>query len=292
MQVTMKGEQKRDEPLSLHTSMHTGGKADVFVLVEDMDDLLLVVSEVREIGIPCKVIGQGTNLLFSDDGFRGYIMKLGTDFAQMRIVNERVYAGSAAKLKDLVSTSVESSLSGLERLYGIPGSVGGAACTNAGAYGTYFADLIKSVTGVDEEGNQITFMKDEIEFGYRRAVYPARIVITEVELQLARGSRDASLKLMEDCMAKRGRTQPLGESTAGCIFKNPPSGISAAKLIEQCGLKGRRVGDAVVSSKHANFIVNEGQATTKEILELIRLIVDEVRTKMGVELSTEVEVVA
>jgi len=291
MNVEIKGVVKRDEPLSIHTSIRTGGKADLFVAPIDMNELLRVMRTVKDDLLPYLVIGEGTNLLISDDGFRGLVIKLGREFEGIRIDGERVYAGAALKLGKLIHECVNNSLSGLEYLYGIPGTVGGAACTNAGAYGRHFSDFIQSVKGINGEGNSVSFHRNEIEFEYRKAVYPRKIVIIEVELKLTTGSVSEALRVMEDCLEKRRATQPLGELTAGCIFKNPAPNLPAGKLIEECGLKGKSIGDAMVSSKHANFIVNKGKATTAQILTLINFIIDQVRRKKGIELCPEVEVV-
>lgn len=291
MQFKIKGETKLDEPMSLHTSIRTGGKADYFVTPLDMEDLLKVIETIKENPFPHLIIGEGTNMLFPDQGFRGCIIRLGRDFEKIRISSERVYAGAASKLRKLIHESVNNSLSSLEYLYGIPGTVGGAANRNSGAYGTHFGDFIQSVTGIDKLRGLISFKRDEIEFGYRKALYPDDIIITEVELKLVPGSISKSLRIMEECLEKRRTTQPLSEATAGCIFKNPSPGLAAGKVIEECGLKGRVLGDAMISLKHANFIVNKGQATTTQILSLIELVADEVQKKMGIELEPEVEVI-
>lgn len=291
MQIKIEGESKKDEPLCLHTSIRTGGRADHFVIPFDAESLQKVMKTIKEGLLPYFIVGEGTNLLFSDEGFRGYVVKLGAGFEPMRISGEKVYAGAALKLGMLIHESVNNSLSGLECLYGIPGTVGGAASTNAGAYGVQFGDLIESVTGVDEAGNPISLGGHEIGFGYRTALYPEKIVITEVELRLTEGSVERSLRVMEEYLEKRKAAQPWSELTAGCVFKNPSPNLSAAKVIEECGLKGKEVGDAMISLKHANFIVNKGKATTAQILSLIELVVDEVRRKTGIELHQEVEVI-
>ncbi len=291
MEIRIAGEVRRGESLSLHTYIRTGGEADYFVIPVDVDDLSTVMKTIKKNKLSHFVIGEGSNLLFSDEKFRGCVIKLGRDFEGMRISGERIYAGAALQLGKLVRASADNCLSGLECLYGIPGTVGGAASTNAGAYGTQLGNLVEKVTGVDKLGCPISFAKNQIEFRYRKAVYPEDIVITEVEFKLTRGSASRSLRIMEECLQKRTKTQPLSELTAGCIFKNPAPARPAGKLIGECGLKGRKVGDAMISSKHANFIVNKGNATTRQILSLINIVIDEVKSKTGIELKTEVEVV-
>jgi UDP-N-acetylmuramate dehydrogenase len=292
MEINIEGEARKDEPLSFHTSIRTGGNADYFFIPLHDQDLSKVMSAAQESRLPHLTIGEGTNVLFSDEGFRGCVVKLGKEFESLRISGEKVYAGAALKLQNLVHESVANSLSGLERLYGIPGTVGGAASTNAGAYGTWFGDLVESVAGMGENGNRISVRRNEIEFGYRRVLYPEEIVVTHVELKLARGSPERSFSIMEECLEKRRASQPLGELTAGCVFKNPSPDLSAGKVIEECGLKGKKVGDAVISPRHANFIVNNGKATTDQILSLMELVVDEVRRKKGIELHPELKVLA
>jgi len=292
MEIELEGETRRDEPLSFHTSIRTGGNADYFVIPLHAQDLQKVLDGAKQSMLPHLIIGEGTNVLFSDEGFGGCVVKLGRDFEWLRISDEKVYAGAALKLQNLVHESAANSLSGLEHLYGIPGTVGGAANTNAGAYGTWFGDLVESVAGVDENGTHVSLTRNEIEFGYRRALYPRNIVVTEVELKLTRGSSERSFSIMDECLEKRRASQPVGELTAGCVFKNPSRNLSAGRIIEECGLKGREVGDAMISLRHANFIVNKGKATTAQILSLIDLVVDEVRRKKGIELHPELKVLA
>lgn len=291
MQVRIEGEVKKNEPLSRHTSIHTGGPADYFFVPTHGVDLMKVLRAAEEDALPYFIIGDGTNLLVSDEGFRGYVIKLGEDFETLEFDGDRVSVGAALKLSSLIRQSVSNSLSGLERLSGIPGTVGGAARTNAGAYGAQFADLVESVTGIDRRGESISIPRSEIEFGYRQAVYPREMVITRIELKLTQGSAPGSSKLVDECLRKRKSSQPWGEATAGCVFKNPSPEMPAGKLIEECGMKGRTVGDAVISPKHANFIVNRGKATSAQVAELIELVIGEVRAKTGIELRLEVEVV-
>ncbi len=282
---------KKDELLCFHTSIRTGGPADYFVVPRDIAELLKVMETIRDSSLPGFVIGEGTNLLFSDDGFRGCVVKLGRNFEDLRISGQRIFAGAALKLGKLIHESVGNSLSGLECLYGIPGTVGGAVSTNAGAYGIQFGDFIESITGIDEFVKPVRFGRNEIESEYRTALQPEEIVVTEVVLKLTRGSASRSLRIMGDCLEKRRAAQPWNESTAGCVFKNPAPDLQAGKVIEECGLKGKEVGDAMISPKHCNFIVNKGRATTAQIVSLIEIVVDEVRRKTGIELRLEVEVV-
>ena len=291
MRVTIEGEMRKNEPLSRHTSIRTGGPADYFFIPVHRTDLLRVMRAIEKSALPYFIMGDGTNLLFSDEGFRGCVIKLGKGFETLKFAGSRVSAGSGLQLSRLIHESATNSLSGLERLCGIPGTVGGAANTNAGAYGAQFADVIESVKGVDRRGKPILLSRDEIEFGYRNAVYPKEIAIIEVELKLTQGSASRSSRLMDECLRKRKETQPWGEATAGCVFKNPSPNVPAGRLIEECGLKGTMVGDALISSKHANFIINRGTATTAQVSELIQLVVDEVRAKKGIELRLEVEIV-
>ncbi len=291
MKLKLKGDIQTNVPLSLHTWIQTGGKADYFIVLHDLDDLASLMKTMESMQLSYFVIGEGTNVIFSDDGFRGCVIKLGKEFEKISISGQRVQVGAATKLGTLVHRCSTSSLSGIEKLCGIPGSSGGAAATNAGAFGSHFADTVTGISGIDRSGNRVSLKKQEVDFSYRRAVYPMDLVVTEIELELCSGSQRRSLQIMENCLQKRRERQPLTVPSAGCVFKNPSPDRSAGKIIEQCGLKGKRIGDAVVSEKHANFIVNRGRATSSEILSLIELVVDEVRDQTGIVLETEVEVV-
>jgi UDP-N-acetylmuramate dehydrogenase len=291
MRLKLKGEIQKDVPLSHHTWMRTGGKADYLVVPHDVEDLISVMAEIESLELPYFVIGQGTNVLFSDGGFRGWVLKLGTGFEKIAISGRTVHVGAAAKLQTLVHQCSTNSLSGIEKLCGIPGSAGGAASTNAGAYGCQFADTIMCVAGLDRSGRRVSFAKEEVQFSYRKAEYPSDIVVTGIELRLAPGSSSRSLKIVEEYLEKRRERQPLDVPSAGCVFKNPAPDMPAGKIIEECGLKGRSVGAAMVSPKHANFIVNTGSASTSDILSLIELVVQEVQRQTSIRLETEVEVV-
>jgi UDP-N-acetylmuramate dehydrogenase len=289
--MKLRSDIQTDVPLSRYTWMQTGGNADYFAVPRNLDDLVSLMRELKAGALPYFVIGQGTNLLFSDEGFRGCVIKLGDEFEKTCISGSAVQVGAATKLSTLVHQCSERSLSGIERLCGIPGSVGGAAATNAGAFGSHFSDVVSGISGVDASGNRVSLARQDVDFSYRRAVYPMEIVVTDIELKLVPGSRERLFTAMEHCLQKRRKRQPLTVPSAGCVFKNPSPDLPAGKLIEESGLKGTRLGDAMVSEKHANFIINTGHATTDEILSLIELIVERVRGHTGIVLETEVEVV-
>ncbi|MEC7640515.1 MAG: UDP-N-acetylmuramate dehydrogenase [Nitrospinota bacterium] len=289
----IKGEVKYDEPLSLHTSFRIGGPADVFISPQNIEDLRIIFKYAKE--TPVFILGEGTNLLINDEGFRGIVISLKESFKAVKDVmfsdnqkTAQVEAGSGVKLSYLAKYAARHSLSGLEPLVGIPGSLGGALIMNAGAEGTEIGTLVKSITRVTREGAIQIFQEKDLSFKYRKTVFPPGDgVIVKAELELQTGDRMVIQEKIDGYLQKRGRKQPLSQPNSGSIFKNPPN-QTAGKLIEEAGLKGTRMGDAAVSSKHANFIVNKGHACASEVMELIEHIQRVVKEKTGVELEREI----
>ncbi len=279
-----------DEPMSRHTSFRIGGEADLFVTVGDSKQLVSATELFREEDVPFFVLGNGSNLLVSDNGIRGAVITLGGEFAEISAASGGVIScGAGVSLSKLCGFALEHSLTGLEFAWGIPGSCGGAAFMNAGAYGGEMKDVIESCEHVDARGNVGAFNREELEFGYRHSVYSSGgYVITRVNLRLADGDKSLIKDKMDDLMNRRKSKQPLEMPSAGSVFKRPP-GNYAGTLIEQCGLKGLAVGGAMVSQKHAGFIVNTGGATCRDVLELIAQIQERVKNETGVSLECEVK---
>ncbi len=277
-------------PLAELTSFRIGGPADLFVNVEDEGELMHAKAAAYRASVPCFCLGAGTNLLVSDRGMRGLVVRLGDGFAKIKIDDTKVVAGAGAAFGALVNEVVDRGLEGLEFGEGIPGTVGGGLVMNAGAFGGEIAKVVTLVHGVTEAGEAIALTKDDVKFAYRRTELPQRFVITRVDFELARGDRAQLMTRVAELKAKRASRQPRGVPNAGSIFKNPP-GNFAGKLLEGAGLKGTRLGGAAFSDQHANFIVNLGGAQAAEVLALIDMARNKVKEQSGVLLEPEVRLV-
>ena len=281
-----------DEPMARHTTFQIGGSADRFLTVENAAQLQGLLSCLRQAGIPYLVLGKGSNLLVSDKGIRGAVLHLGGDFKKVEVLPDgrTLRAGAGAPLASVCALARERSLTGLEFAWGIPGSVGGGAYMDAGAYGGEMRDVVSRVLHLGPDGAPGEARGEELCFGYRKSRYTGgEDIITAVEFTLQPGDPAAIAGKMEELMARRKDKQPYDMPSAGSVFKRPQNGFAAA-LIEQCGLKGRRVGGAQVSEKHAGFIVNTGGATCQDVLELISVIRKTVEEQTGTCLECEVRV--
>jgi len=277
-------------PLAELTSFRIGGPADLFVNVEDETELMHAKAAAYRAGVPCFCLGAGTNLLVSDRGMRGLVVRLGEGFAKIKIEGTKVVAGAAAAFGTLVAEVVDRGLEGLEFGEGIPGTVGGGLVMNAGAFGGEIAKVVTLVHGVTEAGEALALTRDDVKFAYRRTELPNHFIITRVDFELARGDRERLMTRVADLKAKRASRQPRGVPNAGSIFKNPP-GNFAGKLLEGAGLKGTRLGGAAFSDQHANFIVNLGGAQAAEVRALIDMARNKVKEQSGVWLEPEVRLV-
>jgi UDP-N-acetylmuramate dehydrogenase len=277
-------------PLAELTSFRIGGPADLFVNVEDEAELMHAKAAAYRASVPCFCLGAGTNLLVSDRGMRGLVVRLGDGFSKIKVDDTKVVAGAGAAFGALVEAVVDRGLEGLEFGEGIPGTVGGGLVMNAGAFGGEIAKVVTLVHGVTEAGESIALTKDDVKFAYRRTELPNHFVITRVDFELARGDRERLMTRVADLKAKRASRQPRGVPNAGSIFKNPP-GNFAGKLLEGAGLKGTRLGGAAFSDQHANFIVNLGGAQAAEVLALIDMARNKVKEQSGVLLEPEVRLV-
>lgn len=281
-----------DEPMARHTTFQIGGPADRFLIVENAAQLQGLLSCLRQAGIPYLVLGKGSNLLVSDKGIRGAVLHLGGDFKKVEVLTDgrTLRAGAGAPLASVCALARERSLTGLEFAWGIPGSVGGGAYMDAGAYGGEMRDVVSRVLHLGPDGAPGEARGEELCFGYRKSRYTGgEDIITAVEFTLQPGDPAAIAGKMEELMGRRKDKQPYDMPSAGSVFKRPQNGFAAA-LIEQCGLKGRRVGGAQVSEKHAGFIVNTGGATCQDVLELISVIRKTVEEQTGTCLECEVRV--
>jgi len=283
-------EYRLDAPMSEYTSFKTGGPADVFILPKNEPELRRVLMLCADEGIKPFIFGNGTNLLVSDEGIRGVSVRLASNFDDIRLLNDdMIFCTAGTKLAKLCNFALENSLTGLEFAYGIPGTAGGAAYMNAGAYGGEMKDVLVSCNHIDYSGNPGKLTGDMLGLSYRRSAYTDKyFVITGITVKLQKGNKDEINAKMKDILQRRIDKQPLDLPSAGSFFKRP-EGYFAGALIEQCGLKGFSVGGAQVSEKHAGFVVNKGGATTTDILELGRAVSEKVLSETGVELEMEVK---
>ena len=276
------------EPLSKHTTFRIGGNADMFVSVNDIAQLNAVVTACNENDIPMFIIGNGSNLLVSDEGMRSVVVVLDGEFKDISLGENTITCGAGAILSKLCTFALSNSLKGLEFAYGIPGTVGGAAYMNAGAYGGEMKDVVKSVTHITRKGEIVTLPLSELDLAYRHSIYKTTDdIIISVTFELETGDADEIKEKMNDFMTRRKTKQPLEYPSAGSVFKRP-EGNFAGTLIEQCGLKGKTIGGAQVSEKHAGFIINIGDATCDDVLNLISFVQDTVKEQTGYYLEREI----
>lgn len=280
----------RKEPLKKHTSLRIGGPADYFCVPKNIDELKEALAFAREKRLPLAIIGAGTNLLALDNGFNGLVIKLGGGLNRSTIRGRVVHAGAGLFLPKLLKDLNRRGLTGLEFLAGIPGTLGGAAVMNAGAWGREIGRYIEQVKVIDQEGNLKVLGKKQIGFGYRRSLLQkGKYIVAEVIMKLRKGAARRIRKKIAGFLAKRKLSQPLGSPNAGSIFKNP-KGKFAGQLLEAAGFKGARVGDAQVSVKHANFILNLGEAKAHDVLKLMTRMQHTVRRKFKVKLEPELKI--
>ncbi|MCX8057447.1 MAG: UDP-N-acetylmuramate dehydrogenase [Ignavibacteria bacterium] len=283
-----KGNISISEPLSKFTTFRIGGPADYYLEPKDREDLLKLIKYLKEINYPYIVIGNGSNVLISDEGIRGAAINLEFGFTKIEVKKNHVYAEAGIRLSKLVDVCLEHSLVGLENLAGIPGTLGGAILMNAGAYGGEISDYIKKVEVIDND--RIVFLnKEECGFSYRKSNLEGKVILS-AEFILPFGDKEKAKQRRKELLLKRNQAQPVELPNAGSIFKNPPNDY-AARLIEQAGLKGLTIGGAKVSEKHANFIVNFNNATAKDVLELMHIIQRTVFEKFGIMLEPEVKMI-
>ena len=291
LQQLISGRARIGEPMNKHTSWRIGGPADYFIEPQSRVELQSVVSFANRRKIPLTVIGNGSNLLVSEKGIRGIVLKIGSGLARVSVIEKDVVAEAGAKLSVLAAVAGDSGLGGLEFSAGIPGTVGGAVIMNAGANGSSVGALVREVLLLNFEGRLFHRTGEALNFRYRSCDLQQEPAIV-VEVRFACYPREKQLirEEMERFVARRLSTQPLRLPNAGSVFKNPP-GDSAGRLIEAAGLKGLRVGDAQISSLHANFIVNLGKATASDVLSLIDKTRETVLARDGVELLLEVQII-
>lgn len=280
-----------DEPLKNHTTFKIGGNCIALIEPREVSDIVETIKICRENSIKFFVIGNGSNLLVPDEGYNGVIIKLKSEFSTIQVEGEYLIVNSGAKLSEVYTVAYENSLTGFEFASGIPGTIGGAIYMNAGAYGGEMKDIVESVQVLDLDNFELRELKnEELEFSYRKSIIQRRnYIVTTIKLKLQKGNKEKINAVYEDLRERRNSKQPLNFGSAGSTFKRP-EGHFASKLIEDAGLKGYHINDAWVSEKHSGFIVNKGNASFKEVMELIEYVQKVVFEKFGVKLETEVRI--
>jgi UDP-N-acetylmuramate dehydrogenase len=279
-----------DAPMKKYTSLKVGGPADCVLFPKDMKELRKVILRARRTKIPLFLLGKGTNLIVRDGGIRGWVVSLTQGMKKVEIDGECIEAEAGCSLQQLVQSSIQRGLTGLEPFFGIPGTVGGGLAMNAGAWGAELKDVVHSVTLMRDDGEMVEKPRSRLKFSYRSLTMPSSWIIMKGCFRLKKGSREEILERVKSFSEMRKRTQPLGYPSAGSIFKNPAEG-PAGKWIDEVGLKGFRMWQAMVSERHANFIINLGKATAEEILRLIEWVERRVYEEKGISLEREVKVI-
>ncbi|SCG83849.1 UDP-N-acetylenolpyruvoylglucosamine reductase [Proteiniborus sp. DW1] len=288
--IIEKGTVLTDESMSKHTSFKIGGPVDVFVMPGTIEELARSIKLCKNEGLKYFVMGNGSNLVIRDKGLRGVVIKISEKMSNIKVEGTRITAEAGALLSVVSKVALRNSLSGLEFASGIPGSLGGAIAMNAGAYGGEMKDVVTKVLCLDTDGIFIEYENKDMNFGYRQSrVQSENLIVVQVEMELKEGKYENIKAHMDELTEKRTSKQPLNLPSAGSVFRRP-EGHFAGKLIEDAGLKGLRLGDAQVSEKHSGFIVNVGNATSDDVVNLIKVVQKTVSDKFGVELETEVKI--
>ena len=278
-----------DEPMSRHTTFRVGGPADFFVTPKAKEEVRDVIRICKEAGMPYYIIGNGSNLLVSDAGYRGVIVQIYKEMNEVKVEGDLVKAQAGALLSGIAAKALGAELSGFEFASGIPGTIGGACVMNAGAYGGEMKDVLESVTVLTGEGKIIELGRNELELGYRTSVIAKKgYIVLGAVLKLECGDGEKIKTYMDELKEKRVTKQPLEYPSAGSSFKRP-EGYFAGKLIEDAGLRGFQVGGAQVSEKHCGFVINRDHATAADIMELMRQVQIRVKENSGVDLEPEVK---
>lgn len=279
---------RQGELLAMHTWFQLGGPAEYLAEPRDPDQLIALVRRCREADVPVRLLGNGSNILVNDAGVKGMVVRLSEPaFCEVRVEKQTILAGAGVRLSNLVTTAVREGLAGLETLVAIPGTLGGALHGNAGTHGGDIGQWTAGASVLTDTGEVITRQREDLVFAYRHSSLD-ELVILDATLHLEEDDPQDLAKRLQKQWIVRKATQPLGHQCAGCVFKNP-RGVSAGELIERSGLKGTRIGGAVVSERHANFIVAEAECTASDVLRLIDLVRSQVLDRLGVELELELE---
>lgn len=280
-----------NESMALHTTFKIGGPARLAVFPKNENEISDVIKKCKEENVRYMVVGNGSNLLVADEGIDAVVILLGKEFGEVKLIDDTtIFAEAGASLMKVCRFALENGLSGLEFAYGIPGSCGGGAFMNAGAYGGELGDVMFRCDHIDKDGNKGSLEGDDLKLAYRHsAYYENGCVITGAYFKMQKADKEEIKAKMNDYMSRRRDKQPLEYPSAGSTFKRP-EGNFAGVLIEQCGLKGASVGGAEISTKHAGFVINKGGATCKDVLDLCKKVADTVKAEKGIDLEMEVRV--
>lgn len=280
-----------NEPMALHTTFKIGGPARLAVFPKNGNEISDVIKKCKEENVRYMVVGNGSNLLVADEGIDAVVILLGKEFGEVKLIDDTtIFAEAGASLMKVCRFALENGLSGLEFAYGIPGSCGGGAFMNAGAYGGELGDVMFRCDHIDQDGNKGSLEGDDLKLAYRHsAYYENGCVITGAYFKMQKADKEEIKAKMDDYMSRRRDKQPLEYPSAGSTFKRPEGNFAGA-LIEQCGLKGTSVGGAEISTKHAGFVINKGGATCKDVLDLCKKVADTVKAEKGIDLEMEVRV--
>jgi UDP-N-acetylmuramate dehydrogenase len=293
LQELVAGEVLFDEPLSGHTSFGVGGPADAICFPHDKEELKNTIVWLAACGLPFKPLGNGTNIIVRDGGYRGIIVGL-KGLGSMRVVEAGdgfiIHAEAGVALAELVGCGLREGLTGMEFCAGVPGSVGGAVRMNAGAYGREIKDVTAMVTFLTQTGELLPLDRGKLSFSYRNLALPPDYIIVAADFALVKGDSAAIRETVSAIQARRQEKHPLKYRNAGSIFKNPGK-LPAGRIIEEAGLKGLQIGGAQISEQHGNFIVNRGQASAADVLALIEQVAMKVRQERGIDLETEVHII-
>ena len=278
-----------NEQMSRHTTFRIGGPADYFVTPSKEEEIEAVIHVCRQYNVPFYIMGNGSNLLVGDKGYRGAVIQIFKKMYSIEVKENQICAQAGALLSKIAAKALKAGLTGFEFASGIPGTLGGALVMNAGAYGGEMKQVLKSARVLDIQGNIFTLSAEQMEFGYRTSIFAKKgYIVLNAVIELQSGDKEAIREKMEELRERRVTKQPLEYGSAGSTFKRP-EGYFAGKLIEDAGLRGFRIGDAQVSEKHCGFVINRGNATAAEVIELMEQVVSRVEKNSGVHLEPEVK---
>ncbi len=285
---------KYNEPMKNHTSFKIGGPAEVLIKITNVEELEEILKISRDNNIPITIIGNGSNLLINDEGLKGIVLKI--EIKKFEIIERedntfKIILGSGNKIGEIAQRLYQKEIEGFEFASGIPGTIGGAIRMNAGAHGTEMKDIVKTITYITSKGQINKISSEEAKFEYRKSIFTQnRNVILETEIQLSKGKKEEIKSKMDEYATYRKEKQPIEYPSAGSTFKRGTDFITA-KLIDECGLKGYQIGGAQISEKHAGFIINKGNASAKDVINLIEYTKEQVYKKFGKNIETEIEII-
>ncbi len=282
-----------NEDMKKHTTFKIGGPAECFIKIKTKEELKEILVFARKNKIPITILGNGSNILVLDGGIKGITLTIQIEYLDIKQDDEKykIYVGGGYKLAKLAQYLLKNEISGFEELSGIPGTIGGAVSMNAGAHGREMKDIVQKIKCVDIDGNEKEFLNEEAGFGYRKSIFKGNsYIVTEVELNLQKGKQEEIKEKMDEYAKYRKEKQPIEYPSAGSTFKRGKDYITA-KLIDEAGLKGYSIGGAVVSTKHSGFVINKGNATAKDVLDLVKYIKDTIEEKFDKKIELEIEVV-